>query len=1737
MLRACLVLLGLIIAAAAGPGRAEFGPPGLGTDAATYAGGLRAKAPPQAQPAQRDAALAEARAALARGDSAKAVAAFEKAATLGADGPAFWLDLSEAWNRGAKANPARALQSALLAYQAAGDAATRVAPLHRLADLLEPERPALALDALRALAEQLAEVEAADKAEQEAALQGRLAALRQRVGLVPGRVTVTRTDATPRACIAFNEPLSGRADVRFEDFLKVEPAAPLAASSSGSDLCITGFNYGTSYQVLLRQGLPGADGLALKADAPYKVWFGDREPSVAFRGNGFILPRQSGDGIPLTAINVDRVGVEVYRINDRGLAPALRERPLLDTLSRWDGESIAENAGEKVWAGTLDVPAGPRNAEVTTPLSFRKMVPEPQPGVYLITAEPQDVADEQLPYYRATQWVLVTDLGLTAMEGADGLTVFARSFATARPVAGVEVALVARNNAELARLTTDAEGRVRFPVGLAHGTGGRSPMLVMAYLGADYALLSLTGSAFDLSDRGVSGRPAPGPMDPFLYTDRGVYRQGETVNLGILLRDDLTTAVEGLPLTVKVLRPSGTEYSSTVVTSGPGGGAALPIALSRTAPLGGWTIELYADPKANPIGTAGFQVDDFVPERLAVELTPRAPYLQPGTPLEVLAKARFLYGPPAAGLDGSAEVALQPDPNPYPQHPGYRFGLAQETVTTKVEEQEFPGTDEAGQAVVSVDLPPLPDTTRPLRAEIRVSVAEPGGRPTRQSVIVPVRTQPFAIGLKPRFEGGRIGEGQAAGFEVLALAPDGTPTARSGLAWELIEEQTTFHWYYADGRYNYRATRRDRSLKAGTLAVAAGAPTALEAGTLPYGRYRIEVADKASGVATSVRFNSGWQPSAEPSDRPDTLEVTSDRQTYRPGETARVRIVPPFAGEVLLTVATDKVLSSRTLTVAEAGTTVEIPVEAGWGPGAYVTATAYRPPVKGRERQPVRAIGLTWLAIDPADRTLTVSLEAPDVVRPRQPLEVAVRVAQSGPAEEAYVTLAAVDEGILQLTDFTSPDPGAHYFGKRRLGVDIRDDYGRLIDPLDGPYGPLRQGGDASGAGLPVVPFTVVSLFHGPVKVGADGLARITLSLPDFNGELRLMAVAYSKTRVGSAARPLTVRDPLVADAALPRFLAPGDDSRVTLNIHNVEAAAGAYAIRIDGYGSVAVDNGALLLDLPTGERRTAVLPLKGLSAGIGRVTLSVRGPDGLTLEHGYDITVRPSRPVETQFTTAQVAPGGQSRFGLPSLASYLPGTAAMTVSLGAGPPFDVGGILQALDRYPFGCLEQTISRALPLLYVRDVEMAIGAAPKPDQSLEVRIQQAVARTLDKQRYDGTFGLWGPSSEGETWLTAYALEFLVRARAKGYTVPDAAMHDGIDWLRRHAVDGGTDTDALASRAYALHVLALAGVATPSPARYFYDGFRAKLPTPLAKAQIGAALARLGDKDRAAAAFRAAADTPARETWHADYGSTIRDAAAIIALASEVGMAEPILPALLDRLPASATAARLTNTQEQAWLVLAAESLTAGTQPPRVTVSGRASPSGPPRGGRVSVVPTQAELASGITVTNAGAAPLWQAVSVSGVPAEPRPAAREGLRVKRNFLTRTGEPLNLDDIHQNDVFVIVLEGEATTKLFHQAVITHPLPAGWEIENARLGSGSTSQIEWLGELSAAQTIEARDDRYVAAIDLTEESPTFKLAYLVRAVTPGTYELPGAVLEDMYKPNFFARQGVGRITVLPAR
>lgn len=1545
----------------------------------------------------------------------------------------------------------------------------------------------------------------------------------------------------PEFCITFRGKLIAERRVRYEDYIRIEPPLAGGLTVRGDRLCAAGAAHGDRHSVTVLAGLPSADGEETPASDTFEVEIGDRPASVGFKGNTYVLPRTGSAGIPVITVNVERVSLRILRIDERNLVNQMIRDRLSGLLGKWDIDQIRDEEGELVWQGEMAV-VSERNRRVTTAFPVGDVLKKTVPGIYAVVAEPAN-ADSKDWAPRATQWLVISDLGLTTFQGADGLVVSARSLETGMPASGVTVRLFAHNNSLLAEAVTDDAGGVRFAAGLLRGDGGQAPKALFAFgAGGDFNLLDLATPPFDLSDRGVGGRVPPGPVDVFLYGDRGVYRPGETAHVVALMRDDAARAVETMPLTLRLLRPDGVEARRDAVKPQAIGAYAFDLPFSKGAQTGRWTVQAHLDPAAPPVGTLRLLVEDIVPPRIEVKLATAATLVRAGEATDIALEAAYLYGAPAVGLAAEGEVVVVADDNPYPDRPGYHFGLVDETVDPRRIALPAARTDAVGAVAMRVALDEVPDTTRPLKAVIRADVFELGGRPATASLTLPVHQRANAVGLHPRFGANGVAEGSEAVFDVIVLDAAGKAVAGS-LDYAFYREEWTYQWFRRNGVWDYEVQVVDELLSGGSLTVGAEAPLEL-AQRVETGRYRLEVSDAQSGAASSLRFHAGWFVSASAADRPDTLELVADHGSYRPGETAKLHIKPPFDGDVLLAVANDRLIETYNVYVPASGATVEIPFRDTWGVGAYVLATAFR--ADSSTRGPGRAVGLTWLGLDARPRTLALSIDSPGDVRPFGPVEVNVAVDGLEAGRPAFVTLAAVDEGVLQLTAFDTPDPANHFYGKRRLGVAMRDVYGRLIDGKTDRRGAVRSGGGdprLANRGAPPADVRIVSLFSGLVSLDDKGEARIRFDLPDFNGRLRLMAVAFDAEKVGAAEGVLMVRDPLVAQASLPRFLAPGDDSRMSLRLDNLRLPPGEVSVALRTEGAVAlIGESQFRKTLDKGASASATFFLKGLAPGTGTITMELNGPEGFKLERRWTLGVRAAQFPVTSRVAKRMRPGERVAYMPSILDGLVPGTGELLLSFSPRPDLDAAGLLRALERYPYGCLEQTTSRALPLLYVADVAAVwggMGMAP----GHKGRIDEAILRLFEMQRPDGGFGLWAPSDQSDLWLSAYALDFVTRAKAKDHRVPDQAYGAGLRWLGDGVRQGERQkAPDLAGLAYAHYVLAAAGVGNPAETRYFADRTGDRLPTAMASAQVAAALALRGEAELARGHFaRAVHKVNAREAVD-DYGSALRDLAGLVVLAAESeGMLKGsnrdwggrTLPQLVENLAARQTKAEALSPQEQAWLLMAAAAVGRGNGKMTLTVDGW---KGEPQAEPLYLRPSDAQLALGLIYDNAGKSAIWHTATTIGIPLAETPPVAEGFVLNRGFYTLDGRPADLRAVRQNDTLAVIIEGEAPTEIDHQVLIVDLLPGGFEIENARLDDArSTAEMAWLPKLSEARHLEYRDDRFVAALDIGGNSRAFAVAYLVRAVTPGSYRLPAAHVEDMYKPQYRARTAMDWLTVLP--
>src|SRR6201990_3208596 len=1076
----------------------------------------------------------DADAAFKRSDFRTGLQILGQIAATSPDDSANWLRLAQAIFQISPRNSSeqtflleRASTAAYIAYQRAGNAgeeADALAVLGRSLSERKLWRPAL--DALR-LSLDMREV---------ADVRGLYERMRNEHGFRLLDYTVDSDGASPRACFQFSEDLAKRTD--FAPYLALAGNDKPALSAEGKQLCVDGLKHGERYNINLRAGLPSTVKEGLPKSAEFNIYVRDRKPFVRFTGRAYVLPRTGQRGIPVVSVNTPAVLVNVFRIGDRNLINTVIDNDFQRPLSKYQLSDLGDERGAKVWTGELAT-ATTLNQEVTTAFPVDQVLGDLQPGVYVMTGAAKNPGSDD-DYQLATQWFIVSDLGISAFSGNDGIHVFVNSLASTDAVARAEVRLIARNNEVLATRKTDESGHVLFEAGLARGEGGLSPaMLTVSGEKTDYAFLSLKSNAFDLSDRGVSGRAVPAGADAFVYAERGVYRSNETVYLTALVRDGQGNAVTGGPLTMVIERPDGVEMRRAVLPDQGAGGRSMAVALNSAVPTGTWRAKAFTDPKASPVGETTFMVEDYIPERIDFSITTMEKQIKADLPVELKVDGHFLYGAPASGLQLEGDMLVAPA-SARPGFAGYQFGVADEETTSneRTPIENLPVADANGVATFPVSLAKPPSSTRPQEAQFFIRMAEAGGRAVERKLVLPVAPAAAMIGVKPLFGDKNVAEADKADFDVVFVAPDGKPLARDGLRYELLKIESHYQWYRQDSPWIYEPVKTPTRVADGDVSVSADKPSRITLSPQE-GRYRLDVkSGDADGPLTSVQFDVGWYSDGS-ADTPDLLETSIDRPEYQSGDTMVVSVNARTAGKLTINVLGDRLLTTQTSDVKEGTAQVRIPVGKDWGTGAYVVATLRRPLDAAALRMPGRAIGLKWFGIDKKARTLAISLSPPALVRPNSTMKLPVKLTGLNPGEDAKFVVAAVDVGILNLTNYKPPAPDDYYLGQRRLGAEIRDLYGQLIDGMQGTRGQLKTGGDAAGAELQGSPPTQkpLALYSGIVTVAADGSAEISFEIPEFAGTARVMAVAWTATKLGRATIDVTVRDPVVLTATLPRFL------------------------------------------------------------------------------------------------------------------------------------------------------------------------------------------------------------------------------------------------------------------------------------------------------------------------------------------------------------------------------------------------------------------------------------------------------------------------------------------------------------------------------------------------------------------------------------------------------------------------
>ncbi|EOG8085312.1 alpha-2-macroglobulin [Citrobacter koseri] len=1478
----------------------------------------------------------------------------------------------------------------------------------------------------------------------------------------------------------------------------------------------------------------------------------DVQPSVGFASRGSLLPGKVVEGLPVMALNVNEVDVNFFRVKPESLAAFVSQWEYRNALSNWESDNLLKMA-DLVYTGRFDLnPA--RNTREKRLLPLSDIKPLQQAGVYIAVMNQAGHYNYSNP---ATLFTL-SDIGVSAHRYHNRLDIFTQSLENGAAQQGVEVALLDEKGQTLAQAASDAQGHVQLE-------NSQQAALLLARKDGQTTLLDLKLPALDLAEFAIAGATGYSKQF-FMFGPRDLYRPGETVILNGLLRDSDGKTLPDQPVKLEVVKPDG-QVLRTVVSQPENGLYRFTYPLDSGAPTGMWHIR--ANTGDNQPRMWDFHVEDFMPERMALNLSAQKTPLAPSEEVTFSVVGYYLYGAPANGNTLQGQLFLRPQREAVQALPGFQFGdIAEENLSRSLDEVQLT-LDENGRGDVSANSQ-WQEAHSPLQVILQASLLESGGRPvTRRAeqAIWPADTLP---GIRPQFASKAVydyrtdatvnqpivDEGGNAAFDIVYADAQGNKKAASGLQVRLIRERRDYYWNWSESEgWQSQFDQKDLVEGEQTLDLSAD-ETGKVSFPVDWGSYRLEVKAPNDAIS-SVRFWAGysWQDNSDGSGaaRPDRVTLKLDKPTYRPGDTIKLHVAAPVAGKGYAMVeSSDGPLWWQEIDVPAEGLDLSIPVDKAWNRhDLYLSALVVRPGDKSRSATPKRAVGLLHLPLGDENRRLDLTLESPAKIRPNQPLTVNVKAsAKHGETpKQINVLLSAVDSGVLNITDYVTPDPWQAFFGQKRYGADIYDIYGQVIEG-QGRLATLRFGGDGDelkrGGKPPVNHVNIVAQQALPVTLNEQGEGSVTLPIGDFNGELRVMAQAWTAEDFGSSESKVIVAAPVIAELNQPRFMAGGDTSRLTLDVTNLTDKPQTLTIELAASGLLElVSQQPAPVNLAPGVRTTLFIPVRakeGFGEGELQATLTGLNLPGETLpaQHKqWKIGVRPAWPAQTVNSGTVLQAGETWHAPAQNLENFSPVTLQGQLLLSGKPPLNLARYIRELKAYPYGCLEQTASGLFPSLYTNAAQLkALGIAGDTDEKRRAAVDTGISRMLQMQRDNGGFALWDNNGPEEYWLTAYAMDFLVRAGEQGYSVPADAINRGNERLLRYLQDPGmmsvrysddTQASKFAVQAYAGLVLARQQKAPLGALREIWER-RGQAASGLPLLQLGIALKNMGDAGRSEQALTLALNTPRRDAqqWMADYGSPLRDNALMLSLLEENKLQPEAQNTLLTTLSEQAFGQRWLSTQESNALFLAARTLQdlPGTWQAQTSLADQ-----PLTGDKAQTRNLDADRLSALQVTNSGDQPLWLRLDSSGYPQTAPVPASNVLHIERQILGTDGQSKSLSSLRSGELVLVWLEVKASQNV-PDALVVDLLPAGLELENQNLANSSASLQDsgsevqnLLNQMQQAdiQHMEFRDDRFVAAVAVNQGQPV-TLVYLARAVTPGTYQVPVPQVESMYVPQWRA-------------
>ncbi len=1538
-----------------------------------------------------------------------------------------------------------------------------------------------------------------------------------------------------------------------KNFITISPKVKYTVTASDNGFIIKSDHFSATdkYVLSIKKGIQGVVGGKLKSDYAKDITFGKLKPEIKFeKDKAFYLSALGSKNIETKIVSVAKVKVVISKVYENNLLTARSQDNFFNTSSDYydsyyddyyddyyyddyygSNQELKDVIFEKTYT-TTDLPK--IGSARLLKLDFFDKLKEYK-GIYHI-----DIHSEDDRYLSDARYVSVSDIGIIAKNGENYMTVFLNSLKTSNAIANAKIKVYGNNNQLAGEGITDSEGTVRITLKNKEISGFK-PSMITASAGEDYNILMFKDTRVNTSDFELSGIRIPkNGLQTFIYPERDLYRPGEKVNFAVIVRENEWKIPAKLPIKLEIRTPNGKllkTIKKTLNSEGSFDASFETVAASQT---GSYIINVIS---SNGVFLAGkaIKVEEFMPDRIKVKADLDKDLYSIGEEATININAQNLFGTPAANRNYEVEVNFK-RAYIYPKGlENYSFYLNNRN--NNFSSEVFEGTTDAkGDVVETFEIPNSYANMGKLTATIYSTVFDETNRPVNRRNTADISTQNayYGIGYFDYY----VGTNNQIDIPLVAVDKNEKILKGTKAKVKIIKHEYRTILNKSGSYYTYNSQRYERIIKEETITL--NGKETFSFNPALSGRYEVRISSVAAPNAyVSQSFYAySWGSTNNNSfevNNEGKVDMQFDKEKYELGENATILLKTPFDGKVLVTVERDDVLEHFYVNTQNRSAEISFMTTSEFLPNVFVTATLFKEH-KQTEFPLTVAHGFKLMKVVESTREMNVEITATKETRSRTKQTIKVKASPN-----SKVSIAVVDEGILQVSGFNTPNPYGYFYQNRALLVNSYDLYPFLFKEISADN--AGAGGDDFDLSKRVNPMEnnrvkLVSFWSGLVETDGSGKTSFEIDIPQFSGSLRVMAVAHKGNSFGSAEENIIVADPIIMSSSIPRFFSPGDTAIVTTTLTNTTKKDTKAKASIKCSNSLQViSNSKQTVSINSkGEQQVSFKVYVKQDIGQAKITVSCDALGEEFIEE-TDISIRPASSLLKESGSGTIKAGNSKELNL-NRANYIESSSSYKLVVSKNPMVEFAKQLDYLVRYPYGCSEQTVSAAFPQLYFADISKALYKDDSKADDINNNINAAITKLKMRQIYNGGITMWDNGSSPSWWITAFATHFAIEAKNAGYHVDQAFIDKMIGYLQNRLKSKETvnyyydrgKTKRIAPRevAYSFYALALAGKSDVSLMNYYKS--KTDLLSLDSKYLLSAAYAMSGDKAKAKEILPSVfSGEVSDKQFGGSFYSPIRDEAIALNALLSIDPKNNQIGTMAMHLSKELKERRYMNTQEKVFTLLALGKIAkqASESTIAATINSGGSKIGNYSEGTASF---SKQIKNGkVNINVKGSGTLYYFWETEGISKDGKYIEEDSyLKIRKTFYDRHGNVITGRTFKPNDLIVIKLSiNTSYDKTVENVAITDVLPACFEIENPR--TDEIPGTEWIKNQTIADYVDVRDDRINLFDDIYARynKTSQDYYYVVRVVSKGTFRMGPASADAMYNGEYHSYHGGGVITV----